>query len=680
MRRLNILLVVVLGYLYSRAVAYHSLADIGIVSFLAASQFAPAALGGLYWKRGSREGAIAGLVCGFLLWIYTALIPTVAEGGWLSENLVMNGPFGIAQLKPTALFGMHLNIWTHSVFWTLFVNCSLYVLVSLISRPSPDETALTNSFVDVYEEDVEPPTVDRGDIRMGTVDELEATLAKYIGDERARSLVDAELSRLKTTRDEIDARQLLKMWGEFERTLTGSVGPSATRMIVEDKIMVKPVVEEVKATQAAYKLMPGKIYVIPDKSYEVFTDQITHGVEGLCITTQEPEDLRRKWGFKETPVIKLSHDKGSERFISPTNLPLLFVTIKSFIESAKNSIVLIDNIEYLIKENSNLVPEREVLDFVYEIELLSRETRVVLAERPEFVHIKESSEINEVKELIFTLGHLSADLFKVFCEAMLSGLDDAIKGEVVREANASIEAGTFFERAGVLEDGTSAAACDPDMRGARKIDDIEIHPGQFLSRREFFMVVRKLGRIIKKYDPQFDLATSVEGLMNSFGRSPFEINLIPGTTYVIEEEKPLRSLEIFSELVSHGMDGLCLSRYNPEILYERYNISTEMVIWLTQKSDSQYRSVDPTNFPRLSSMLSDFLQRANYPFVLLEGLGYLITQSNYETVLRFIQSLRDDIALRSAILLVHIDPLSLDIKERHRLESEMELLDVKSGV
>jgi archaellum biogenesis ATPase FlaH len=79
-------------------------------------------------------------------------------------------------------------------------------------------------------------------------------------------------------------------------------------------------------------------------------------------------------------------------------------------------------------------------------------------------------------------------------------------------------------------------------------------------------------------------------------------------------------------------------------------------------------------------MLSDFLQKADYPVVLLEGLGYLITQSNYETVLRFIQSQRDDIALKGAILLVHIDPLSLDIKELHRLESEMELLDIQSGV
>jgi hypothetical protein len=73
-------------------------------------------------------------------------------------------------------------------------------------------------------------------------------------------------------------------------------------------------------------------------------------------------------------------------------------------------------------------------------------------------------------------------------------------------------------------------------------------------------------------------------------------------------------------------------------------------------------------------MISDFLEKANYPIVLLEGLGYLITQSNYETVLRFMQSQRDEIALKSAILMVHIDPLSLDTKELHRMESELEPL------
>lgn len=679
MRRFNILLVVALGYLYSRAVAYHSLADIGIVSFLAASQFAPAALGGLFWKRGTREGAVAGLVSGFLIWIYTALIPTVAGEGWLSANLVANGPFGLSALKPTALFGMDLDVWTHSVFWSLFVNCTLYALVSLMSRPSPAEVALTDRFVDAFKENVEPLPVERGSIRMGTVDELQATLARYIGDDRAKRLVDAELDRLGTTRERINAKQLLELWGEFEKTLTGSVGPSATRMIVEEEVLVTPVKEAVEATQPAYELRPGKTFIIPEKAYEVFKDQITHGVEGLCITIHDPEELRRRWGFRETPIIKLSHEKGSERYISPTNMPLLFMTIKSFVESSKNSIVLLDNVEHLIKENADLVPEREVLDFVYKIELLSRDTRMVLAERPGFVHGKIASEINEIKELIFTLGPLSAYLFKVFSDSMLSGLDSAMRVAVVREANESIESGVVFERTPPAEN-ESSAACDPDMAQSGKTGALKICSGTILNRREFFIAIRRLGRIIKKYDPKFDLASSLSEVMNSFGRSPLEIALIPGTTYVIEEEKPSKSLKIFGEMVNHGMDGLCLSRYNPEILSERYGIPTGMIIWLTQKSESEYRSVDPTNFPRLSSIFSDFLSKANYPVILLEGLGYLITQSNYETVLRFIQSQRDDVALKGAVFLVHIDPLSLDTKELHRLESEMEPLDIKAGV
>jgi len=675
-RRLNILLVVLLGYLYSHAVAYQILADIGIVSFLAASQLAPAALGGLYWKRGSREGAMAGLVSGFLLWTYTALIPTVARGGML-EDLVQSGPLGIALLKPTNLFGLDLDIWTNSVFWTLLVNCSLYTVVSLVSRPSPEEEALTNSFVDVFQEKAEAQKVEKGITRMGTVEELEATLARYVGDLRARQQVDADLLRLGTTRDKIEARQLLELWRNFEKTLTGSVGPSAARMIVEDQVPVKPVMEEAKATLPTYDLEMGKIYVVPEKAYEVFTDLVLHGVEGLCITHHSPDEVRRRWGFKETPIIKLSDEKGSDRYISPRNLPLLFMTIKSFVESSKNSIVLIDSIEQLVEENEGRVPERELLDFVYQMELLGRKTRLILVERPEYIHISMPDSINEVKELLFNVGPLSAYLFRVFSEAMLSRLSIEKRDEVVREANELISSRSFFERAERTYDNGSAAACEPDMMGAVPSDlGLKIDSKLVLSRHGFFTAVRKLARIIKKHDPAFDLTDALAELMRSYGRSPFEVALLPGTTYVIEEEKPQKSLELFSELVSHGMEGLCISRYNPETLDERYNVPVKTVVWLTQKSEPGYRTVDPTNFPRMSSIISDFLNEANYPLVLLEGLGYLITQSNYETVLRFVQSQRDEIALKSAIMLVHIDPLSLDTKELHRLASELEPLRI----
>jgi len=485
-RRLNILLVVLLGYLYSRAVAYQILADIGIVSFLAASQLAPAALGGLYWKRGSREGAMAGLVSGFLLWTYTALIPTVARGGML-EDLVQSGPLGIALLKPTNLFGLDLDIWTNSVFWTLLVNCSLYTIVSLMSKPSPEEDAITNCFVDVFQEKAEAQRIEKGIIRMGTVEELEATLARYVGDLRAKQQVDADLSRLGTTRDKIEAKQLLELWRNFEKTLTGSVGPSATRMIVEDQVPVKPVMEEAKATLPTYDLEMGKIYVVPEKAYEVFTDLVLHGVEGLCITHHSPEEVRRQWGFKETPIIKLSDEKGSDRYISPRNLPLLFMTIKSFVESSKNSIVLIDSIEQLVEENKGRVPARELLDFVYQMELLGRKTRLILVERPEYIHISMPDSINEVKELLFNVGPLSAYLFSVFSEAMLSRLSIEKRREVIQEANELISSRSFFERAERTYDDGYAAACEPDMMDAVHSDlGLKIDSKLVLSRHGFF--------------------------------------------------------------------------------------------------------------------------------------------------------------------------------------------------
>jgi len=674
-RRLNILLVVMLGYLFSLALAYQTLADIGVVSFLAASQLAPAVLGGLYWRRGSRQGAMAGLVFGFLLWAYTALLPTMAKGyPWLGD-IVREGPWGIKALMPTNLLGLDLDIWTNSAFWTLLINCSLYVLVSLSSKAGPDEQKSANCFVDAFAEKSECPDDKEAEKSavQGTLDDLEAALAHYLGEAAARKQADQYLELMGASRDTVTPAQLRLLWQQFEKTLTGLMGSSATKMIVDDQITVKPVIEAAKETMPAYDLVRGKIYVAPEMAYEVFTDQITHGVEGLCITHSAPEEVRRRWGFKETPIIKLSEEKGSDRYISPRNLPLLFITIKSFVDSSKNSIVLIDSIERIIDENEGRTSPREVLDFVYQMELLGHRTHLILVERQEFVRGEMTAAINEIKELIFTLGPLSGYLFGIFSETMLSRLEDDERREVAAEANEAIASGDFFESAKKTLSDDSTVACEPEMQEAMGHGPaLKIPLDLELNRRSFFTSIRKLARIIKEHQPSFDLIASLSELMKSYGRSPYEITLIPGTTYLIAEEKPQQSLELYSELVRHGMDGLCLSRYNPRTLADRYNVPVDSVIWLTQKSEPGFRTVDPSNFPRLSSIISDFLDRASYPLILLEGMGYLITQSNYETVLRFVQSQRDEIALKSAIMLVHIDPLSLDTKELHRLGSEME--------
>lgn len=690
MRRLNILLVLGLGYLYSLLGGFESLVDIGLLSFLAACQLAPAALGGLYWKKGCWNGAIAGLISGFLVWGYTALVPTLIRSGWLAEGLIVDGPLGVGLLRPNSLFGLEMDVWSHAFFWSMFFNCLFYVLFSLICKPSEEEVALADSFVDFYKGRPELVLDERRMIRVGTVDELEATVARYVGPEKAKRAVDTSLADMETTREVIDARQLLELREELEKILTGSVGSSTSRMIVNEEVAVKPVIELVKDTRPVYRLSPGKIYIVPTKAYEVFTDQITHGVEGLCITALDPEKIRTRWHFTETPIIRLSHEKGrGERYIAPTNLPLLFVTIKSFVESSKNSIILLDNLEDLIEENVAVVPESEVLDFVYALENLAKKchTRLVIKVRPEYVHKDLVAEITEGKQLIFFLGPLSTYLFKIFANAMLKELDESSREGVINDVKEVMVTERLFEGVWCVERSAEEwaelddGACDPDMAGKARWGEagiIEVDPCLWMSRWEFFIALRRLAKVIQKADPDFDLKLTAEKLMEKYGLKLYELDLTPGTTYVIEEEKPVKSLELFGELVRLGADGLCISRYHPEKLMEKYNLNPNQVIWLTKSSVAKprYKSVDPTNFPRISSMISEFLDSVKEPLILLEGLGYLITQSNYDSVLRFIQSQRDEVAVRGSILMVHIDPLSLDMKELHRLESEMEPLNL----
>jgi Na+/proline symporter len=86
-RRVAILGILLLGYLYFHlAGEAYALVSIGLISFAAVAQFAPALLGGMYWKGGTQRGALAGLLLGFALWAYTLMLPSLAKSGWLLDR------------------------------------------------------------------------------------------------------------------------------------------------------------------------------------------------------------------------------------------------------------------------------------------------------------------------------------------------------------------------------------------------------------------------------------------------------------------------------------------------------------------------------------------------------------------------------------------------------------------
>ena len=222
----------VLGYIYFHlAGEAYALVSIGLISFAAVAQFAPAVLGGLYWKGGTRRGALAGLLAGFLMWSYTLMLPSMAKSGWLlSPDFVTAGPWGVGWLQPEHLFGLTgLDNLTHSLFWSLLANGVAYVGLSLLKAPSGAEASQALMFVDVFKRTISAsPVFWRGQAK---VPDLQRLCARFLGDAKAHQLF-ANYAR-DTGGGQVDAiRPDARLVQFVETQLAGAVGSASARVLV----------------------------------------------------------------------------------------------------------------------------------------------------------------------------------------------------------------------------------------------------------------------------------------------------------------------------------------------------------------------------------------------------------------------------------------------------------------
>jgi len=72
--------------------------------------------------------------------------------------------------------------------------------------------------------------------------------------------------------------------------------------------------------------------------------------QGLVVTRDFPDSIRRNHNLQVTPIIWLTESPGDMR-IAPTSLAVLTDTIIRFMENNPNSIVLIEGIEYMVTFN-----------------------------------------------------------------------------------------------------------------------------------------------------------------------------------------------------------------------------------------------------------------------------------------------------------------------------------------
>ncbi len=238
-RRGAIVCILLLGYLYFRlAGEAYALVAIGLISFSAVAQFAPAMIGGMYWRGGTRGGALAGLSAGFLVWGYTLLLPSFAKSDWLPSTFLTQGLFGLELLRPQQLFGLTgLDEISHCLFWSLFANVGAYLVVSLLRPPMVAEATQATVFVDALKETGPVGAAFwRG---RAKVSDLENLVGRFLGPARAQSAFAAYArrhNRGKTGTPEADA-QLVQF---AESLLAGAIGSASARVMVASVAKEEP--------------------------------------------------------------------------------------------------------------------------------------------------------------------------------------------------------------------------------------------------------------------------------------------------------------------------------------------------------------------------------------------------------------------------------------------------------
>jgi Na+/proline symporter/nitrogen-specific signal transduction histidine kinase len=238
-RRGAIVLLMMLGYVYYRAAGEaYALVSIGLVSFAAVAQFAPAMLGGMYWKQGTRRGALTGLSLGFLLWAYTLLLPSFARSGWgLDISFIEQGPFGVGWLKPQGLFGLEgMDNISHSLFWSMLANVGGYAAVSLMGRQGVREQAQAVLFVDVFKSAPRTSRLWRG---RASVSEVLVLVGRFIGRERA----EAAFAQYAVRRGAGDVARLepdAELVHFAENLLAGAIGAASARVMIASVVHEEP--------------------------------------------------------------------------------------------------------------------------------------------------------------------------------------------------------------------------------------------------------------------------------------------------------------------------------------------------------------------------------------------------------------------------------------------------------
>jgi Na+/proline symporter len=314
-RWMVITLILISSYWFAREFSdSYMLVAMGMISFVAVFQFAPALLGGLIWHRGNQMGAMLGLAAGLLCWLYTLVIPTFVNHGWLELRLLTEGPWGIAWLRPQALLGLDgLPPVAHSVFWSFLFNAGFYVAGSILHSPLKIERTQLTEFLRALDEPstrpaARPTGLDSYIDFEGKFKEASQLLNHYLPTEKTAFEIQCIATDLQVRdKEQITIIELVEFHRMLERVLAGSIGAASAHKAIQNRIRYSD--RETTDLKAVYSHILSELHGQPHISAgnKQQTDQRSgqgHSFLGELQTQIDDQSLRNTELNKEIEKLK----------------------------------------------------------------------------------------------------------------------------------------------------------------------------------------------------------------------------------------------------------------------------------------------------------------------------------------------------------------------------------------
>jgi hypothetical protein len=147
-----------------------------------------------------------------------------------------------------------------------------------------------------------------------------------------------------------------------------------------------------------------------------------------------------------------------------------------------------------------------------------------------------------------------------------------------------------------------------------------------------------------------------------------EVSLDPKKVYLIKEDEENHAYELFIGTLNKEFAGLGIVREDPRKIKEKYNLQKTSFIWLTNNKVEDIPC--ETDIDNLFNLISEFVKKSEKSVILLDRLDYILTENEFESVIKKIHDLKDLAEANECIIILSLNPELVDSANLKAIEAE----------